>query len=421
MIRQPLRRNAGVLHSILAVCLAVAGSTSNAALAQQWASRAEYDLALEVRNQPSPEARLALIEKWKKQFPASPLAVTRAELALSTAEALGVPSKITSAANELIALDPNNFAGLYWITVFTPSEASPASAALDAGAAAARRLLETAGSFFASPAMKGTPGSEADHKRTIALAHRALAWAEWKRGNLDAARTNILAGLSADPQRADLSAWLGTILVSSQDPAQRLAAIWHLARAAFLDGDGALPSAERREVRALLEAAYSAYHGSGDGLDQIGGWTRSAVLPPDGFRIETAAEAAERAWEDKVLSANPELQPYLHVRRSLLAATAENLPQVLSSLTLPRMKGTVIACDRETRPDEIQIGVTRTDAPEVLLKLDSPMPKCPNLGIVIEFEGVLSAFTKEPYLVTLQGDRKAVTTVLQQLPLQQLP
>jgi hypothetical protein len=391
----------------------VAASLAAAALsAQQWTARTEYDLALAVRSQPAPEARLALIDEWKKQFPASPLAVARAELALSAAQALGDPVRISAAARELAAADANNFAGQYWITLLTPSQPGQSTAALDAGASAAQRLLAATGPFFASPAMKTAPPAtvQADQNRTTALAHRTLGWVEWKRGNLDAAKTQLMAGLTADPQRADLAAWLGAILAPSPNSQQRVAGIYYLARAAYLDGDGVLPSAERREVRALLEAAYASHHGSLEGLDQIGTTTRSSVSPPDGFRIETAAEAAERTWEDKVLQANPEIQPYLEIRRRLLAAKPEDLPQVLASTILPRMKATLIGCNPESRPTELQLGITRTDAPEVLLKLDSPLPKCPDLATVIEFEGTLTNFSKDPYLLTLQTSRKSLAT-----------
>ncbi len=400
------------LGRIIFLGIGVLTALSPVLSAQQWTSRAEYDLALEVRSEPAPEARLAIIEKWKREFPSSPLAAARAELALSAAQALGDPVRIGAAARELAAADANNYAGQYWITLLTPSQPDQSAAALDAGASAAQRLLAATGPFFASPAMKTAPSAtvQADQQRTIALAHRTLGWVEWKRGNLEAAKTHLLAGLTADPQRADLAAWLGTILAPSPNSQQRVAGIYYLARAAYLDGDGVLPSAERREVRALLEAAYASHHGSLEGLDLIGTTTRSSVSPPDGFRIETAAEAAERTWEDKVLQANPELQPYLEVRRRLLVTKPEDLPQVLASTTLPRMKGTLVGCNPESKPTELQIGITRTDAAEILLKLDSPLPKCPDLAVVVEFEGALSSFTRDPYLITLQTIRKSLGT-----------
>lgn len=381
------------------------------AAAQQWSSRAEYDMALEVRNQPVPEARLGLIEQWKRKFPSSPLAKTRAELALDAAEALGDPAKISSAARELLTVDANSFAAHYWITLLAPSQPDQSASALDASAASAARLVSTAGSFFGSPAVKELPpGAAGAHRQhTLALAHRTIGWVEWRRGNLDAAQRALLASLMADPQRADVSAWLGTILAPSPEQPLRLAAIWHLARAAFLDGPGVLPSAERREVRALLEAAYAAYHGSTDGLDKIGESARSTVLPPNDFRIETAAEAAERAWEDGVLKANPDLQPYLDIRRRLLAARDEDLAQLIPNIVLPSLRGTLLGCNPEARPRELQIGITGPGAQEAVLKLDSALSKCPDLGAVLEFQGTLSDFTRQPFLLTIEIARKAIT------------
>lgn len=367
-------------------------------------------MALEVRNQPAPEARLALIEQWKRQFPSSPLAKTRAELGLDAAEALGDPAKISSAARDLLSADANSFAALYWLTLLTPSQADQSPAALDSGAAAAGRLITAADAFFGSPAMKGQPGAADIHRQqTLALAHRTIGWVQWKRGNLDAAQRSLLASLMADPQRADVSAWLGTILAPSAEQPLRLAAIWHLARAAYLDGPGVLPSAERREVRSLLEAVYAAYHGSTGGLDRIGESARSTVLPPNDFRIETAAEAAERAWEDGVLKANPDLQPYLDIRRRLLAARDEDLAQLIPNIVLPSLRAKLLGCNPETRPRELQIGITGPGAQEAVLKLDSALSKCPDLGAELEFQGNLSGFTRQPYLLTIEATRKAIT------------
>ncbi|HPT28956.1 MAG TPA: hypothetical protein PLZ95_21225, partial [Bryobacteraceae bacterium] len=68
------------LGRIIFLGIGVLTALSPVLSAQQWTSRAEYDLALEVRSEPAPEARLAIIEKWKREFPSSPLAAARAEL-----------------------------------------------------------------------------------------------------------------------------------------------------------------------------------------------------------------------------------------------------------------------------------------------------------------------------------------------------
>jgi hypothetical protein len=383
------------------------------AAGQQWSDRAEYDLALDIRRETSAEARLALLDAWKQKYPDSRLRHQRAELTLAAAQSSGDTRKMYGAAVEMLAASPDSFPGLYWTTALLPSQPVQSPAALQAGDGAAKRLLAAAPSFFNSDAFKRSGASaesaSAEQKRVESFAHRALGWTAWKRGDLDTARRELLLSLEAVPQRAETSAWLGAISVTGATAEQRIESIWHLARAAYLDGEGALPSVQRREVRALLDAAYTSYHGSDEGLDLIGTSARANVLPPAGFKIETAAEAAERVWNQQVLQANPELEPYLAIRKLLIAANDADMASVLAGITLPRFKGRVIGCATPTKVSEIHIGITNAETQEAVLKFDSPVPACPAAGSTVEFSGKLSAFSKDPYLLTIAAERKGLT------------
>lgn len=376
------------------------------ALAWQWADHGEYDMALAVRQQPDAKARLELIGQWKQKYPSSKLAVERAELELSAAVSTGDPAIMQQAASGLIAVAPENFSGLYWTTLLAPSAQDQSPDTLTRYEAAAKRLLPAAEAFFAR---NGSSAPEGEQKRVQAAAQRTLGWVEWKRGDLEAARAALLASLELDPQRADVSAWLGAMLSSDATAERQIEAIWRLARASFLDGPGALVSAQRREVRGLLDAVYTSYHGSTDGLDVIGAETREKVHPPGGFRIESAAEVAERVWEEQVLQANPGLRPYMDLRKMLLGAVETDLPNLLATTPLPRLRGTVLGCNEPVKATEIQLGITGPSAPEILVKLDGVLPKCPDLGSAIEFEGALFSFTAEPFLITVTAARKAIT------------
>ena len=46
------------------------------------------------------------------------------------------------------------------------------------------------------------------------------------------------------------------------------------------------------------------------------------------------------------------------------------------------------------------------DNPEVTLKLENPLPGKAEKGTEIQFQGVPSAFTKEPFMLTFDVDRK---------------
>jgi hypothetical protein len=369
--------------------------------AQGWSDRGEYDLALEIRAQPDPAARIALLDQWRQKYPKSALNQSRAELYLSSYQALGDPVRMMGVAREMCAAGPDNYVGLYWITVLAPSSAAVTPATLSESESAAKRLLAATDNFFAQPAMTSASSAAREKSRVQFLARRTLGWVEWKRGNLEAAERELQLGLQFEPQSAEVSAWLGTILALRQTPAQQTLAIWHLARAAYLDGDGALPSAQRRDVRALLETAYTAYHGSDEGLDQVGAATRQGTLPALGFKIETTAEVAERQKEEEFLRANPDLLPWLRIRKRLLASSAETQQQTLNETTLPRLKGTLIRCNTPVKPTDIYVGIIDPSVEEVLIKVGDGLARCADPGTVLEFDGGPASFDRHPFLLTV--------------------
>ena len=393
-----------IIHSAAFAALLLL--TPRAAPAWQWADRGEYDMALAVRQQPDAGKRIELIGQWKQKYPSSKFALERAELELSSALSTGDVALTHQAAASLLSVSPGSFNALYWTTLLAPAAQDQSPAALARYEAAAKGLLPASEAFFSSHAASAPEGEK---QRVQAAAHRTLGWVAWKRNQLDDARASLLASLDLDPQRADVSAWLGAMLAANATPEHQIEAAWRLARASYLDGPGALASSQRREVRSLLDTVYNSYHGSADGLEAIGLQAREKVHPPENFRIESAAEAAERVWEEQVLQADPGLRPYLDLRKMLLGAVDEDLPNLINTTPLPKLRGTVLGCNEPIKATEIHLGITGPSTDEVLLKLDGALPKCPDLGAVIEFEGALFAFTREPFLITVTAARQSIT------------
>ncbi len=368
--------------------------------AQDWTDRAEYDMALAVRAQSAAAQRLPLLDQWKQKYPNSAVRQLRSELSLAAAQSLGDTARMLDIARELTSVDANHFGGLYWITLLAPANPSPAAGALTEAESAAKRMAKNADAFFASPAGK-TAGPQ-QKTATLALAHRALGWVEWRRGSLDAAEKEMLATLHLTPRNAELSAWLGSVLAVQKPPERQIQAIWHLARAAFLDGEGALPPAPRRDVRALLEAAYSGYHGSLDGLEEIGGAARGAVTPPTGFKVETAAEMAQRKADEEMEKTNPQLFTWVKIRRRLEGPDADaEYRKLADGPPLPLLKGYVIRCDADPKPTEAIVGLQDTATEEVVLKFDAALARCAEVGVAVEFSGKPVELVRQPFRLSV--------------------
>ena len=120
------------------------------------------------------------------------------------------------------------------------------------------------------------------------LAHRALGWIEWQRGNHEAAEKEFTACLGKNPKDAEISAWYGTVLTLEKKEEKLPLAFWHLARAGSIKGDGGLPDGQRRAVNNLLQGLYTSYHGTSDGLEKLLADSAAALDPPASFNIESA-------------------------------------------------------------------------------------------------------------------------------------
>jgi hypothetical protein len=373
--------------------------------AQEWTDRAEYDLALGIRAQAAPQARLALLDQWRLKYPNSPMRIARAELTLGAAQMLGDTGRILDTSRELIAADANNFTGLYWIALLAPNQSPVTPKLLTDAEKAARKVLRSADAFFASTAGKNHLPQK---KQVLAMARRTLGWVEWRNNKIDAALVELNAALDTNARLAEASAWIGSILATDTDRKRKVDAIWHLARASSLDGEGALPAQQRREVRELLEAAYTSHHGALDGLDDIVAKSREAVQPPTAFAIESAAEVATRKADEALAASNPQLFEWVKIRRRLAGPNGDAELRKLEGVALPTMKGWVIRCEGGPKPNEVIVGVQDSSIEEVALKLDVRMPKCPEVGLAVEFEGLPVSLIKEPFRFTVGVEVKAV-------------
>jgi hypothetical protein len=383
--------------------------TATLVSAQTWADRSEYDLALAVRAQPAPAARLKLLEEWKSKYPNSEMRHARAELALSAAQSAGETKAMLQAATEMVEADPKSFPGLFWTMVLQPGSGASDAGSLTRTASAANQVLALAPAYFASPAAGVTgDAAAAERTRVESMAMRTRGWVLWQQGKTEAAEKDFKASIESDPASATASAWLGSLLASTRLPERQTEALWHLARAAFLDGEGTLPSAQRREVRQLLDAAYASYHGSAEGLDDIGQKTRTSALPPAGFKVESSGEAFQRKQDEEMARTNPELFEWVKIRRRLLAPDGETQFQSMTGAPFPRLSGAVVRCNAASRVSEVVLGLTDAVVEELVMKLDSPLPKCAEPGTRVQFQGTPTAFTREPFLVTVQVNAGAI-------------
>jgi hypothetical protein len=179
-------------------------------------------------------------------------------------------------------------------------------------------------------------------------------------------------------------------------------ALYHFARAASYDGANSLPAGDRKQLLDYLSGVYSKYHGASDGLDKMLAAAKTRAMPPQGFTIQSKSDMArvQIEAEEAAARANPMLALWKRIRQELQAdGGATYFENSVKDAAMPRFKGTIISISPATRPKELVLAIEHPGVADAMLKLDSPLPGKMEPGAEIEFEGVGSSYTKDPYMV----------------------
>jgi hypothetical protein len=389
--------------------IAITVAPLRAAPNPKWTDRAEYDLALAIRTEAAPQKRLQLLDQWKAKYPASDQRQTRRELYLATYQSLGDTGKMMGVAREMMAEQPTNFVGLYWCALLTPQAKEATKETLEAGDKAARGLLSGLDRFFDAgrrPAMISDADWRKEKESTGLMAHRTAGWIAWQRGDYAAAGQEFAGILKQTPANGEISSWYGTVLSLEKKPEQQVPALWHLARGASLKGEGAMPERRQRQIAGLLERLYVSYHGDSSGLEQLtGAAAAGGAMPPADLKIESAAEVAQRKFEEELERTNPQLAAWVKIRKRLESADGAQYFETLKTAALPRLKGTLIRFSPPRRPNELVLGLRDPATPEVLLRLDPALTGESDPGAVLEFEGMPVAYSLNPFTMVIAVDR----------------
>jgi hypothetical protein len=175
---------------------------------------------------------------------------------------------------------------------------------------------------------------------------------------------------------------------------------------------GIADAATRKKYDDYLKSLYKQYHGSEDGLDQLKQVALASPHPPATFKVETGAEIDAR-HEEEFKAKYPELSLWLSMKKML--ATPEGDAYFASSMKeteVKGLKGVVVGGKPECNPKEILMAVPEPDqtgAPTavIALKLEAAIKGKPVAGQEIKFGGGASAFTRDPFMLTLDVDKDA--------------
>jgi hypothetical protein len=368
---------------------------------------------------------IADLDAWKQKCPQSDYEPERQVLYIKAFAAAKQPAKVLERAARLLPeldalfADAKDGAGqalqvLYNATVAIAQIADPTPGQMADGEEAARRLMV----FDRRPSGLGDGDWMKVRSDLQAPAKAALVYLAMLPGNramtkqprdCPAASTAYRKALDKFPDNATISFYLGGALQCEKKMAE---AVYHLQRAAVLDATlGATHDAA--QVRGIADGAYTRLHGSAEGLEALRQQAKASPVPPAGFAIRTAEEI-EAAQEAAFEADHPQLALWKKIRDALAREGGEEyFKSQLEGAAVPQLLGTLVEARPACRPKELLVAVPMGGAgaplqPEILVKLAGPLAGKPEPGTEIRWEGVPSAFTRSPFLLTMDTENRAV-------------
>jgi len=131
----------------------------------------------------------------------------------------------------------------------------------------------------------------------------------------------------------------------------------------------------------------------------------NAPLPPADFKLKTSAEIASEK-EEEFRTKNPQLALWMGIKKQLSDTNGEQYFETsVKNAAVPKMKGTLVEARPACRPKELLVAISDATHAEVKLKLDMPLKGKPDPGTEFQWEGVPSAFTKDPFELTMDTEQ----------------
>ncbi len=400
----------------------------------------EYDIFNQtIKDASNPAQQIKDLDTWTQKYPDSDYKDDRLYYYIQAYNLTNQPGKVLDIGSQLMGRDlkqvfkdPKSgpqqvLTVLYLMSVNTLKLPNATPDQLASGEKAARALQDYVGEYFTA-ANKPPSSSDADWTKTktdvatlakavlMNLAQRPGAEAMTKYradknvDNCKAAEAAYTKALEQYPDGAAIAFGLGTaqVCLYKVQPDKISAGLFEVARAVSLDptlGGTADPKA----IENYLNNTYNQYHGGDDaGLKELKEMAKANPMPPAGFKIKSASDIAKEK-EEEFKKTNPQLALWMGIKGQLADAGGEQYFEgTLKNAAVPKLKGTVVEGKPACRSKELLVALSDATHSEVSLKLDAALPGKPEAGVEVQWEGVPSAFTKDPFILTMDTEKAKI-------------
>jgi hypothetical protein len=374
----------------------------------------EYDLYNSVVMEKDPAKKLAYLNQWVDKYPETDFQDEQLQFynqlgQANFPDAAKMPAKVFEFGQKILTKNPMDLAALTLIPANIQKLPNPTPDQLAVAQKCAQTLLDNLDSL--KPAgvtddawKQARPGLQQLARGTVDWIITKPARDAEDKKDYPAAEVAYTKLAQQFPDNWQYAYKLGTVLVSEKNADKYPLAIYEIARSLELGG---MPAQNRSQVEPYLVKIYTSYHGADEeDLKKLRALAKASPLPPPDWKLKTAAEIATEqanAFAEKY----PQLTLWLNVKKQLVDTNGETyFESTLKNAAVPKLKGVLVSGNPACRSKELLVAVPSPDAkppfqPEITLKLDMPLKGKPQAGMEIQFQGVPSAFTRDPFMLTM--------------------
>jgi hypothetical protein len=174
--------------------------------------------------------------------------------------------------------------------------------------------------------------------------------------------------------------------------------------------------ADPKTVETYLTTIYTNFHGADDdGLKQLKDLAAKSPFPPADFKIESSSEVARRK-EEEFKKTNPQLALWMGIKGQLADTNGDQYftgslkdADVKGGNGAKALKGTLVDAKPACKSKELVVAISDATHAEVTLNLDAALTGKPDTGVEIQWDGQPTAFTKEPFMLTMDTEKANIT------------
>ena len=336
----------------------------------------EFDISNTAVKETDPQKKIDALKAWEAKYP---------------------DSKLKSTRDVMIAQS--------YLAIATGAFGKTDGPALDAGQKAAQTIADNIDTWF-SAAAKPAQATDDQWKQAKTQfdeqSHSVLGWVAMQKKDNKAAEAEFKKVLAIDPGAAQISYYLGNVIIRQSNINLYSEALYSLARAVTVTGAGALQPAAKGPAQTYLKKAYEGYHGDASGLDDLMKLASAKPLADPDFHIKSIKEISQAEAQDveKFKAEHPDLYFWRNVIKKALTEQGDSYFATLKDVSLPpdgqafkTFKAKVVS---QTSPKELLVSIDELVG-DATVKFDEPLKGEIAGGTEIQFKGIVESWTKEPF------------------------